>query len=118
MTEKPKPTTCAKCGGALEQPATGRPRRYCSKGCRSSAAYELRRITRRLERLENARSRVRPQVARGEGDYHDQYAWRRVVRELEEVESEIVLDEARLRALLAQGLDELPVEVERVRAPK
>ncbi len=42
----------------------------------------------------------------------------RVVRELEEVESEIVLDEARLRALLAEGLDELPVEVERVRAPK
>ncbi len=102
----------------MEQPATGRPRRFCSRSCRSAGAYEIRRTTRRLERLEHARSRVRPRVARGEGDYHDQYAWRRVVRELEEVESEIVLDAARLRALPAEGLDELPIEVERVRAPK
>lgn len=31
-------TRCAHCGRALTQPATGRPRRFCTVGCRVNAA--------------------------------------------------------------------------------
>jgi hypothetical protein len=46
-------TNCAKCGGALEQPATGRPAKFCSTTCRRLSEYEIRRVVRRLEVLEN-----------------------------------------------------------------
>jgi sugar-specific transcriptional regulator TrmB len=44
---------CAKCGRELEELAdTGRPKRYCGTPCRRAAEYELRRIQRQLEALE------------------------------------------------------------------
>ena len=46
---------CLKCGNEIEKPATGRPPRYCSRACRRTAEYEIRRITRRLEKLEERR---------------------------------------------------------------
>jgi len=42
-------TTCAKCGGELSRPATGRPPRYCSVGCRRATEFELRRLQGRLD---------------------------------------------------------------------
>lgn len=44
--------TCVMCGRALTQPATGRPRRYCSTGCRRAADLEVRRLDRHLDQLE------------------------------------------------------------------
>lgn len=46
-------TECAKCSAPLIQPATGRPRRYCSTPCRKLGEHEVRRLVRRLERTEN-----------------------------------------------------------------
>ena len=46
---------CRKCGTPLAKPATGRPPRYCSTGCRRAAEYEIRRLNRHLERLESDR---------------------------------------------------------------
>ena len=43
---------CVKCGRAVEQPPTGRSRNYCSTGCRRTAEFEIRRLVRRIERLE------------------------------------------------------------------
>ncbi len=45
--------TCRKCGRDL--PAStgpGRPRSYCSTGCRRAAEYELRRLQKALEEVE------------------------------------------------------------------
>jgi hypothetical protein len=39
-----KPAECVSCGSLLSQPATGRPRVYCSVPCRRAAEYELRRV--------------------------------------------------------------------------
>ena len=50
MVEKLK--LCVKCGAGVEQPATGRPASYCSAGCRRSAAIEIKRLNRRIEKLE------------------------------------------------------------------
>ena len=47
--------TCRKCGNALEQPATGRPKIYCGTACRRSAELEITRLGRHLERLEAER---------------------------------------------------------------
>lgn len=45
--------TCVKCGAPIERRAgPGRPPIYCGAACRASAAYEIRRIQRRLESLE------------------------------------------------------------------
>ena len=47
------PGTCRKCRRALPvSAATGRPRRFCSTGCRRAAEYELRRLQRQLEEVE------------------------------------------------------------------
>ena len=46
-------TTCATCQASLTQPATGRPRVFCSVPCRRVAESEVRRIERRLEQLDD-----------------------------------------------------------------
>lgn len=44
---------CIKCEKALEQDdGRGRPRSYCSKGCRRAAEYELRRLDSRISKAE------------------------------------------------------------------
>lgn len=45
-------TVCAKCGSPLAQPSTGRPRRFCSTGCKRAVEYEVRRIQRQLDAVE------------------------------------------------------------------
>jgi hypothetical protein len=43
---------CLKCNAPLERAETGRPPTYCSPACRRAAEFELRRLQRRIERLE------------------------------------------------------------------
>ena len=45
---------CVKCGTALEGPGGrgGRPSRFCSAGCKTSAEAELRRLNVHLRKLE------------------------------------------------------------------
>jgi hypothetical protein len=39
MDNDPAPPECQECAEPLTQPATGRPRRFCSDACRQRAAY-------------------------------------------------------------------------------
>jgi hypothetical protein len=45
--------TCAACKRPIEQAATGRPRKFCSEGCRRSADLEVRRLDRQLDLAES-----------------------------------------------------------------
>ena len=77
---------------------------YCGPVCRSLAAYELRRLTRRLQDLETRLSWLRH---RTEDDflnaYQRRYAEKRRAEEIEALEAEIAEAEARMSALLAEG---------------
>lgn len=44
---------CKICNQELTQPTKGRNRTYCDSTCRRMAEFEVRRINRRLERLED-----------------------------------------------------------------
>ncbi len=39
MLDDPAPPNCIECDAVIAQPATGRPRQYCSDSCRQRAAY-------------------------------------------------------------------------------
>jgi hypothetical protein len=103
--------SCRKCGGRLVIPSTGRPPTYCSIACRRSAEFEIRRISRRLEGLENERHKLQTGLAvvlsRGEPD-----AWERDLREartkLRVTNNEINGCERRLLALLSDDLEAHP----------
>jgi sugar-specific transcriptional regulator TrmB len=88
---------CLKCGGPLSQPPTGRPRSYCGPACRQAAAYEIKRLQRRLEALEERASRLRHERETGVKDW----LGRTRAEALADVEAEIAAAEERLRALLA-----------------
>jgi hypothetical protein len=79
---------CLKCGAPLERPDVGRPPAYCSPACRRAAEFELRRLQRRIERLEEYASNLRLQ---GGGER----------RQLQRVQQELDRAEGRLRELLA-----------------
>lgn len=82
-------TGCLKCGKAIqEQAATGRPKSYCSVGCRRAAEHEIRRINSLLGKLEGDLSNARL----GCGWDTDKTS--------KKLECEIALQESRLRALL------------------
>lgn len=85
MTEH---TNCIKCGAAIEQPATGRPRAYCSTGCRRAAEKEIIRLNDRLATLEKLAMNAR--LGYGLATSADARA----------IEAEILRAESRLRALL------------------
>lgn len=101
MAEK---LACVKCGGPLEKPATGRPPRWCSTACRRLAEYELRRINRRLEKLEGRASRLRHSPDVGAKDW----LGRTHAQALAGTQAEIVEAETRLRALLDASARESP----------
>ena len=97
MTRGPADASlCVKCSGPVPQATTGRPRRYCSVACRRAIEFELRRIERRLERLEDEAAsldRDAMSVPKGWGaKYHNKATVAR---------KQIAEMEARLRALLA-----------------
>jgi len=91
-----KPSTCFKCGGEIQQPATGRPRRFCDDVCRIAANYEIRRINARLQVLETLASRLRHEPDWGFRDL----LGRTHAEEIAATEAEIVDGERRLRLLL------------------
>ena len=93
--------SCPKCGAAGDRrPGPGRPAIYCGPVCRQAAAYELKRLQRRLELRENRRLTLRH--AEGiEREIRDGFG-RTVVQQLAAVEAEIAEDEVRLRELLAE----------------
>jgi hypothetical protein len=89
---------CRKCGRAVVSPATGRPRVWCSDGCRRAADYEVRRIVRRLERLEDALPTWRTAVDRGR---HPRGGSLKYARErLADLDGERIACEQRLALLL------------------
>ncbi|ROO88757.1 hypothetical protein EDD29_6436 [Actinocorallia herbida] len=45
---------CRTCGNPAVQPATGRPRRYCSPACKRRTEQNIRAARRRLRRAERA----------------------------------------------------------------
>lgn len=82
-------TTCIKCGKEIEdQATTGRPKDYCSTGCRRAAEHEVRRINLRLEKLEEQLSNNRI----GYGLPSEKIS--------KNLKSEIAIYEERLRVLL------------------
>ncbi len=44
---------CLKCGGTVSKSKNGRPPVYCGPSCRRSAEFEIRRLDRRIARLED-----------------------------------------------------------------
>lgn len=86
MTERL--THCIKCGTPLQQPDTGRPRAYCSAGCRRAAEKEIGRLNDHLKALETRRMETRL----GYGLHSD--------RDLASLEIEIERAEARMREIL------------------
>jgi hypothetical protein len=103
---------CCKCSAPLPDSAgPGRPASYCGTACRRAGAFEIRRATDRLQRLEDQRSTLRISLSGGgdlapdlpaEGRRHWRSVWR---RQLAALEAEIARDEARVRDLLS-GPDE------------
>ena len=81
-------THCIKCGKPLEAVATGRPKTYCSVGCRRAAEREIGRLNARLDQLENMALSAR--LGRGMP----------TAGEVERINAEITRAEQRLRELL------------------
>lgn len=49
-------TQCVKCGAELQRGGRGRPSRFCSEGCKTSAEAEMRRLNTNLRHLEQRRA--------------------------------------------------------------
>lgn len=98
-----KVDSCIKCGRPIQQAETGRPAIYCGPACRQAAAYELKRIQRRLEALEERRSDLR----HSRSTIRD-WLGRTPKVALVDVEAEIATDEARLRLLLSEPRGKSP----------
>ena len=101
MSEK---TSCPKCGAPVQKRlGRGRPALYCGPVCRSSAAYEVRRLQRRLQGLESRLSWLRHKP---EDDHLDarqrRYAAQRRAEVIEAAEAEIAQAEARLSLLVSE----------------
>ena len=97
--------TCLKCGEPLpERAATGRPTTYCGVPCRRAGEFEIRRLNRRLERLEETASELR----HSRSTIRD-WLGRTRQQALADTAAEIGAAEERLRALLA-GLKGEPRE--------
>ena len=63
MTEKVAQRQCRYCNRELHEAKIGRPRDYCSVGCRRAAEYEIPRVSRRLEELEGMAHRFEQATA-------------------------------------------------------
>lgn len=106
-----KVAACVKCAAPLDQSATGRPKTYCGDGCRGAAAYEIRRINRRLEFLEGRLATLRHEPDRGYKDMHG-----RTRREqIDAFDAERIDAEVRIAALLgpANGIADVEMRAER-----
>ena len=54
---------CLVCHRPIDRPQTGRPPSYCGESCRRLAEFEIRRVDRRLSKLEDLASDARIQAA-------------------------------------------------------
>ena len=92
-----KPSACAVCDGPLEQPATGRPRVYCSKTCRRAAEYRIRNVNSLLLRaMRMEQDAALNSVAGGGWDTRlavKRYEWWKAERERLEDELLLLLSE-------------------------
>lgn len=93
---------CVKCGRSTKKPSTGRPPRYCGEGCRRSSEYEIRRLVRRLEALEDDLVSLRGVRDDGIPDAYGHTPGKRRTLLREGIKD----DEERLRVLLDTGQNE------------
>ena len=96
-------SVCVKCQKPIERAVPrGRPPSYCSDICRGAAAYELRRVQKRLEAMEVRRGVLR-QATETDLEYGIRDALGRdLPQQLAALEAQIAEDEARLRLLLSE----------------
>jgi len=105
-------TACVKCRCPLPPPAaTGRPKTYCSSACRRAAEFEIRRIGRHIEGLEQEIQHLKMYGALSCFAAFDAPPKDAVKKRA----SEIRRLEARLRLLLAdqqvkEGTNDAPIE--------
>ena len=98
---------CRYCSRDLHEARNGRPRDYCSVGCRRAAEYEIRRISRRLEELEGLAHRLElwtAEYALPNAGIHD---WQRQ-KHASQVQT-VSLQIARARERMRELLDDDPV---------
>ncbi len=92
--------TCPKCSKEFEftEGGRGRPPTYCGDTCRRLAEFEIRRVSRELDRLEERRIRLRDDVLAD--SYLKDFHGRAASRQYEHCALLIEEQENRLRALL------------------
>lgn len=95
-----KPTACLMCGSQLEQPPSGRPKRYCDSACRRAGEYEMRRAQSLLLTAERNEQRARARAATAKFSYGDASGERSEVRWWSKEATRL---QHRLRELLAAG---------------
>jgi endogenous inhibitor of DNA gyrase (YacG/DUF329 family) len=97
MTPTTSAPVCPTCGGAvpLATGGPGRPRRFCSVGCRRAGEYSIRRLQARLERLETEAEAAR----RDRTGFFDTFGASPEQRAAD-IKAEIDAAEAKLRQLL------------------
>jgi hypothetical protein len=99
---------CRRCAGPLVTPRTGRPPTFCSTACRRAAEYEVRRLSRRLERLETEAADLCVQLHviehrdAAQSDEYRAYWSREPAARLAGLTHEIAAAEQRLATLLTQ----------------
>ena len=101
--EMEKLMKCQTCGTEIEKPATGRPKRYCSTACRRVAEFEIRRLNKRIGRLEERFDDESEQVD-APTPWDDVYG-RNPAARLAAVEKLIRRAETRLKTLLTAAED-------------
>jgi hypothetical protein len=89
---------CKKCGVPLTDPPTGRPRDYCGQACRRLAEFEIRRLVRQLESLDERKTELE-QPAIMACSMRDGYG-RTGAQQLADTLGPIAALESRLRALI------------------
>ncbi len=90
---------CAVCSKKF--PTSSKGKKYCSEGCRRIAEFEIRRINRRLERLEDRRADEEMDVL-APVHYNDMLG-RSPEERLHTIETQIKAEKTRLAALVNSG---------------
>lgn len=100
-------SSCLKCAKPLpERAGAGRPPVYCGVGCRRAVEYEVRRLSRRLERLEDDLLALDRRL--GGWLTKDQAA--RLTKDADVVRRQLAEAEARLAVLLGAEAHDRPVQ--------
>jgi hypothetical protein len=95
---------CKKCGAPLQIPPTGRRPEYCGQGCRRLSEFEIRRLSRELDRLETQRINLAQPGIRS-SRLRDIYG-RSSEKQLTDTVHSIETVESRLRVLLGAESEE------------